>query len=186
VHPDLLEQALNMERVALTGRHSRFDRVEFVASWDELIRHADKFPSSKTTVGEAERSPGTDVPGSAGWSMHSSACGERIRVSGDGEKGGRKVSPMPAAAQRDRPRMDQVLAWKRGEAIFDNVPLTEVLAKMNRYSATPIVSEATGLAGLRISGVIKTGDNLSFAHAVASLHALAVRESSNRLEHLPN
>jgi transmembrane sensor len=90
------------------------------------------------------------------------------------------------AAQRDRPRMDQVLAWKRGEAIFDNVPLTEVLAKMNRYSATPIVSKATGMAGLRISAVFKTGDNLSFAHAVASLHALAVRERSNRLELLPN
>lgn len=50
-HPDLLERALHLERVALTGRHSRFDAVEFGATWEELVKHADSFPSSSTTVG---------------------------------------------------------------------------------------------------------------------------------------
>lgn len=50
-HPDLLERALILERNALTGRHSRFDEVEFGGSWDELVRTADRFPSSSTTVG---------------------------------------------------------------------------------------------------------------------------------------
>ncbi len=50
-HPDLLEKALVMERNALTGRHSRFDEVEFGASWEELVRNAESFPSSNTTVG---------------------------------------------------------------------------------------------------------------------------------------
>lgn len=50
-HPDLLERALFLERKALTGRHSRFDEVAFGASWDELVRNADSFPSSSTTVG---------------------------------------------------------------------------------------------------------------------------------------
>lgn len=50
-HPDLLEKALVLERNALTGRHSRFDAVEFGASWDELVRTADRFPSTSTTVG---------------------------------------------------------------------------------------------------------------------------------------
>lgn len=50
-YPELLEQALHMERNALTGRHSRFDSVEFGASWEELVRNADSFPSSNTTVG---------------------------------------------------------------------------------------------------------------------------------------
>lgn len=49
--PDLLERALILERNALTGRHSRFSEVEFGASWDELVRTADRFPSSSTTVG---------------------------------------------------------------------------------------------------------------------------------------
>jgi hypothetical protein len=50
-HPDLLERALVLERNALTGRHSRFDEVEFGKSWDELVRTADRFPSTSTTVG---------------------------------------------------------------------------------------------------------------------------------------
>lgn len=50
-HPELLEQALVLERNALTGRHSRFDEVEFGATWEELVRNADSFPSSNTTVG---------------------------------------------------------------------------------------------------------------------------------------
>ena len=50
-HPTLLERALEIERCALTGRHSRFDAVEFGASWDELVRSADRFPSTSTTVG---------------------------------------------------------------------------------------------------------------------------------------
>lgn len=50
-HPELLERALLLERTALTGRHSRFDEVEFGATWEEMIRSADSFPSTSTTVG---------------------------------------------------------------------------------------------------------------------------------------
>ena len=52
MHPELFEQALHMERVALTGRHSRFDAVEFGGkSWEEMVATSDRFPSPKTTVG---------------------------------------------------------------------------------------------------------------------------------------
>lgn len=50
-YPDLLERALILERNALTGRHSRFDEVEFGATWEDLVSNADRFPSSSTTVG---------------------------------------------------------------------------------------------------------------------------------------
>ena len=50
-HPDLFERALHIERTALTGRHSRFDAVEFGADWEDLVRNAERFPSSNTTVG---------------------------------------------------------------------------------------------------------------------------------------
>ncbi|MFH0134878.1 hypothetical protein ACGLHS_32015 [Variovorax sp. VaC1] len=50
-YPELFERALFMERNALTGRHSRFDELHFGASWEELVRNADSFPSSNTTVG---------------------------------------------------------------------------------------------------------------------------------------
>lgn len=50
-HPELMERALLLERNALTGRHSRFDEVEFGASWEDLVNNASSFPSSNTTVG---------------------------------------------------------------------------------------------------------------------------------------
>lgn len=78
-------------------------------------------------------------------------------------------------------------AWKRGEAIFDNTSLLDAVAEMNRYSAVPIVvAGADSLSGLRVSGVFRTGDNLSFARALASLHGLTMRERSDRLEITPN
>ena len=54
---------------------------------------------------------------------------------------------------------------------------------MNRYSSTPISWRGADAAGdLRVSGVFKTGDNASFARAVAKLHGLMVRELPDRLE----
>lgn len=50
-HPSLFEKALLMERTALTGKHSRFNSVEFGSSWDAMVLNADSFPSSKTCVG---------------------------------------------------------------------------------------------------------------------------------------
>ena len=50
-HPDLFMRALNMEYVALTGHHSRYDEIEFGASWEDMVRNADSFPSTNTTVG---------------------------------------------------------------------------------------------------------------------------------------
>jgi hypothetical protein len=50
-HPDLFERCLVMEYNALTGHHSRYDEVEFGDSWENMIKNADSFPSSNTTVG---------------------------------------------------------------------------------------------------------------------------------------
>ncbi len=50
-HPDLFERSLVLEYNALTGKHSRFDEIEFGDTWENLIRNADRFPSSNTTVG---------------------------------------------------------------------------------------------------------------------------------------
>lgn len=108
------------------------------------------------------------------------AAGERLRVQGTQSRGGAASTATHAQSQRDRPRLDQVLAWKRGEAVFDNNSLPEALAEMNRYSAMPIVADPS-LAALRISGLYRTGDNAGFARAVAALHGLTVREHPEQL-----
>lgn len=108
------------------------------------------------------------------------AAGDRVRL----------AEAVGAAArvttQVDRPRMDEVIAWKRSEAVFDDVALADAVAEMNRYSRTPIVLVGQAqLRGLQVSGLFRTGDSVGFAHAAAALHGLVVREHPDRLELVP-
>ena len=40
-------------------------------------------------------------------------------------------------------RLDQLLAWRRNEADFDDVPLSDAVAEMNRYSSSQSFWSAT-------------------------------------------
>lgn len=56
-------------------------------------------------------------------------------------------------AQMDRPNVDHLMAWRRTEAVFNDVPLSDAVAEMNRYSRQPIVLVGDESAKwLRISG----------------------------------
>lgn len=105
------------------------------------------------------------------------APGERVRLRGQAR------APPPGSVLVDRPRMDLLLAWKRGEPIFDDVSLHEAVAEMNRYSSMLIMPAGSGyLSGLQVSGVFRTGDRAGFARAVALLHGLDVRKMPDRTE----
>lgn len=92
----------------------------------------------------------------------------------------------PSVPQLDRPPTEQLMAWKRSEAIFDGASLPEAVAEMNRYSRTPIVLSADAtLSTLRVSGLYRTGDSVAFARAVAALHGLQLSERDGRMELAP-
>lgn len=102
-------------------------------------------------------------------------AGERVRLSA--------APAVEAVARVDRPNIDALMAWKRSEAVFDDAALADAVAEMNRYTRTPIVvRDAAALAGLRVSGLYRTGDSAGFARAVAALHGLSVHERQGRLE----
>ncbi|WP_458233002.1 FecR family protein [Roseateles sp. P5_E8] len=108
--------------------------------------------------------------------------GERLRLK---IAQGRGASSAPAV-RVDRPRVEHLLAWKRGELWFDDVTLGEAVAEMNRYSASPAISvDETLSETLRVSGIYRSGDNLGFARAIAQLHGLAVHEKQDRLALVP-
>jgi transmembrane sensor len=103
-------------------------------------------------------------------------AGERVRLTGSN-------SSASAASHVDRPNLEQVVAWRRSEAVFDDTLLVDAVAEMNRYSRTPIVLlDQSGLANLRVSGIYRTGDVAGFASAIAALHGLQSRERDGRLE----
>ncbi|MBE0546690.1 MAG: FecR domain-containing protein [Rubrivivax sp.] len=105
-------------------------------------------------------------------------AGDRVRLSGS------EIGPERSAkAALDRPNLEQVVAWKRSEAVFDDVSLFDAVSEMNRYSRTPItLLRPSGLADLRVSGIYRTGDAAGFASAVAALHGLQLRDRDGRLE----
>lgn len=50
-HPELFERALELEVIAMTGHHTRFDEIEMGAGFMELIGSGKRWPSTSTTVG---------------------------------------------------------------------------------------------------------------------------------------
>jgi len=73
--------------------------------------------------------------------------------------------------QIDRPSLDLITAWERGQVVLDNTPLTEAVAEMNRYSSRRIVI-SPAMRSIRVSGVFEVGDSASFAAALARAYHL--------------
>ena len=62
--------------------------------------------------------------------------------------------------------INAVTAWRRGQVVFDGVPLAEAVRRLNRYSRLQVEIEDPALAALQISGVFEAGDAHAFADAV--------------------
>jgi transmembrane sensor len=67
----------------------------------------------------------------------------------------------------------RVTAWQRGQLVFKNEPLQQVLTSINRYIPEPIVAGDARTAGMRISGVYQAGDVDGFVSTI--VHYLPVR-----------
>lgn len=95
---------------------------------------------------------------------------------------GERVSAAPQATPvLDRPQLDAVTAWRRGEILFRDTPLSEAVAEVNRYGQQRVVVNDARLADLPISGVFATDEAAEFAAAVAQLHGLRVHREGEVL-----
>jgi transmembrane sensor len=94
-------------------------------------------------------------------------AGERLVASNDTEK-------------RDKPDLSHVLAWQTGYEMFDKENLTQAAEEMNRYSTYRLEVDPS-VAGLKVSGMYRVGDNSAFAHSLAKLLPIAVRQNGDTL-----
>jgi transmembrane sensor len=95
--------------------------------------------------------------------------GERVRFRRDGP------------GLLDRPPLDSVTSWRRGQLIFANTPLTEAVAEFNRYSLTRITVRSPEAAAIQIDGTFRTEDSLSFIQAVALAHHMGFEVQGDEL-----
>lgn len=101
--------------------------------------------------------------------------GERSRVLAVLAPGERVSATPDTVPVLDRPSLDAITAWRRGELRFRDTPLFEAVAEVNRYGRQRVIVNDARLASLPISGVFATDDPAEFAAAVAQLHGLRVQ-----------
>lgn len=88
--------------------------------------------------------------------------------------------------RKDRPNLVPLLAWQTGQAVFDNETLAGAVREMNRYSVIKIAVHDGEVADLRISGVYRVGDNVAFAHSVATLLPVILEVDTDQVRLEPN
>jgi len=92
-----------------------------------------------------------------------------------------QVANAAASPKVDRPPLEAVTAWRSGEILLNDTPLSQAIAELNRYSPRPLEIESPEVAALRVSGIFKSGESESFARTVAAQYGLAVVEQDGRI-----
>lgn len=82
----------------------------------------------------------------------------------------REVSPA-------RPVSPTELNWPAGMMSFDNAPLSEVVARVNALTFTPLRIGAPDIANLRVTGAYRVGDAAGLARTLAAALGLSVEHS---------
>lgn len=73
--------------------------------------------------------------------------------------------------------VEQQTLWRQSLVEFDDAPIGDAIAELNRYSAKPIVVRDPRVADMRISGIVKTGDADAFAALVGAMLPVAARKN---------
>ncbi|HAN88090.1 MAG TPA: hypothetical protein DCQ48_01915 [Erythrobacter sp.] len=71
-------------------------------------------------------------------------------------------------------------SWRNGRLVFDNDPLSRVVAEVNRYSARKVVLGDPSLAEMRVSGSFRAGSADGFANNLQAAFPVSVRTDDDR------
>jgi transmembrane sensor len=94
---------------------------------------------------------------------------------------GQKLTFVAAQSRLDNTSLDNATAWRRGQIILDDTPLSAAISELNRYSKVKLVVKRPEAQAIRVTGLFRTGDSLSFAHAVAQTYGLTVDERDDAI-----
>jgi transmembrane sensor len=95
--------------------------------------------------------------------------------------GERLTADKDAPAAIDMPSIDTVTAWRRGQIVFDDIPLSKAISELARYGGPQINVPDPRLAATPVSGVFSTNDTTEFAAAIARLNGWRTVRSGDKL-----
>jgi transmembrane sensor len=103
------------------------------------------------------------------WSERQFGAGRGIEL-----VAGEQLTMSPTTAPSiEQVNVERATAWQNGQLVFENEPLSSVVARVNRYAERPIELADAQTSGLRISGVFRAGDVDGFVSTIT--HYLPVR-----------
>lgn len=71
--------------------------------------------------------------------------------------------------------LGEATAWQRGKLMFDEEPLADAVAKVNRYASRPVTVDPAA-AAVPVSGVFEAGDTNGFLEAITGFLPVSVVE----------
>lgn len=94
------------------------------------------------------------------------------------EAGQQLIDSTTAGVEVREAPVRRVTSWREGRLIFEDEPLADAVAEMNRYSTTRILLSDPALERLRVSGVFKTGQTQGFVEALVAYFPIVVSPAS--------
>jgi transmembrane sensor len=95
---------------------------------------------------------------------------------------GFQLTVTPQAMRSTTPaNLEAATAWTQGKLIFDETPLSEVVAEFNRYSARRLVIEDPALQRFHVSGIFPSSDPGRIAALLRQRFGIEVRESEDEI-----
>ena len=94
----------------------------------------------------------------------------------DMSAGSQLVAPDDADWRLTRTDVARETSWLRGQIVFDDETLGDIVAELNRYSTRKIVISDPVLADRRLSGIYTPGDVLGFSRALKTTGLAEARE----------
>lgn len=79
-------------------------------------------------------------------------------------------------------RTDNATSWRTGLVSFDDQPLAEAAAVMNRYSRDQVVIGDPTVASMRVSGQFRAGEADRFAQTLGEIYRLKPVHHGNQIE----
>jgi len=127
-------------------------------------------PSSPVVSGEEKKAKDDGLRGGAGaWNERQGGSRRGIEL-----VAGQQLVMSPSTPPSiEQVNVERATAWQNGLLVFENEPLSSVVARVNRYVQRPIDLADAKTSAFRISGVFRAGDVDGFVSTIT--HYLPVR-----------
>ncbi len=74
--------------------------------------------------------------------------------------------------------VEHVTSWREGRVVFEDAPLSEAIAEINRYSTTQILLTDAAMGELRVNGLFRTGQVSTFVNALQEYFPIDARPAA--------